>query len=231
MFDNFFERLYRQYITNDGLALTLNGLLVTLQLALVGLIIGIALGVIFGIMKVMPRNTIFGKVCYTIASGYVTVIRGIPLAVQLLLGYFGILGPLGIDPLPVGMLIMGINSSAYVAEIIRSGIQAVDIGQTEAGRSLGLSYGATMRKIILPQAVKNILPALGNEFVVLIKETSIVGFITITDLTRATGAIVSRSYDVFVPYIVLAVAYLVLVMLATGLVNLLERRMRRSDSR
>lgn len=231
MLDNFFERLYIEFIKGDGAAMLLNGLGGTLSLALAALVIGVFLGTVFAVMKVLPGATIFGKACNAAAGVYITVVRGIPLVVLLLLGYYGIFGPMGWGALPVGILIFGINSSAYVAEIIRSGIQAVDIGQTEAGRSLGLPYSATMTKIILPQAVKNILPALGNEFIVLIKETSVAGFITIYELTRAGRAIVSSYYDVFVPYLVLAAVYLLLVMIATFIVNSLERWMRRSDYR
>ena len=129
----------------------------------------------------------------------------------------------------MAILVFGLNSGAYVAEIIRSGIQAVDKGQMEAGRSLGLSYGVTMKKIILPQAVKNILPALGNEFIALIKETSVAGFITVFDLTRAARSIVSKTYDPLVPYLVLALMYLVLVLIATVLVHQLERVLHKSD--
>jgi His/Glu/Gln/Arg/opine family amino acid ABC transporter permease subunit len=208
-----------------------DGLGVTLLLAVSALILGIALGTVFAVMRVIPSDTVAGRIFNAIAGLYVTVIRGIPLVVLLLLIYFGIFGPMGWDALPVGILVFGMNSGAYVAEIMRSGIQAVDRGQMEAGRSLGLPYRAAMIKIILPQAVKNILPALGNEFIVLIKETSVAGFITVSELTREGRSIVSSSYDAFVPYLVLAAVYLVLVLLATALVNSLERWLRRSDNR
>lgn len=231
MFDNFFERVYTQFIAGNGIDMMITGLGSTLLLALSALVLGIVLGTVFAVMKVVPANTLPGKILNGIATVYVTVIRGIPLVVLLLLGYFGIFGPRGWDAMPVGIMIFGINSSAYVAEIMRSGIQAVDKGQMEAGRSLGLPYRAAMVKIVLPQAVKNILPALGNEFIVLIKETSVAGFISIFDLTRAGRAIVSNNYDAFVPYLVLAMVYLVLVLIATGLVHLLERWLARSDNR
>ncbi|MDL2287113.1 amino acid ABC transporter permease [Eubacteriales bacterium OttesenSCG-928-G02] len=231
MFNNFFQRLYDQFIAGDGFSRLLEGLKNTMLIALFGLIIGVVLGVLLAIMRVIPGNTVFGKICNTVSKIYITVIRGIPLVVLLLLGYYGIFGPMGASALVVGIAIFGINSGAYVAEIVRSGIQAVDKGQMEAGRSLGLSYSTTMLKIILPQAVKNILPALGNEFIVLIKETSVAGFITVFDLTRAGREIVSKTYDAFVPYIVLAAVYLVLVLAATYLVGLLERRLSKSDNR
>lgn len=231
MFDQFFERVYDQFIAGDGLEMLKTGLGGTLLLALSALVLGIVLGTVFAVMKVIPGRTVVGKICNTIATVYITVIRGIPLVVLLLLGYFGIFGPRGWNEMPVGILIFGINSSAYVAEIMRSGIQAVDKGQMEAGRSLGLPYRASMVKIVLPQAIKNILPALGNEFIVLIKETSVAGFISIFELTRAGRAIVSKHYDAFVPYLVLALIYLVLVLIATGLVHLLERWLAKSDNR
>lgn len=231
MFDHFFQRVSDQFIAGGGFKMLLNGLGGTLLLALAGLVIGVLLGTVFAVMRVIPPNTLMGKLCNAVGAVYVTVIRGIPLVVLLLLGYYGIFGPMGWNPMPVGIMLFGINSSAYVAEIMRSGIQAVDRGQLEAGRSLGLPYRAAMVKIILPQAVKNILPALGNEFVVLIKETSVAGFITIFELTRAGRAIVSNNFDAFVPYLVLAAVYLVLVLLATALVNSLERWLRKSDNR
>lgn len=231
MFDNFFQRIYDQFIAGNGFDQLLSGLKNTLLIALLGLIIGVFLGIVFAIMRVIPRTNFFGKLCNFISIIYITIIRGIPLVVLLLLGYYGIFGPMGANALAVGIIIFGINSSAYVAEIVRSGIQAVDKGQMEAGRSLGLSYRASMLKIVLPQAIKNILPALGNEFIVLIKETSVAGFITVFDLTRAGRAIVSQTYDAFVPYIVLAMVYLVLVLIATYLVGLLERRLGKSDNR
>ncbi len=231
MFDNFFERIVRQYIDGGGFQLLLDGLGNTLIMAVAGFAIGVVLGTLLAVFKVVGRNNIFTRLLSGFASVYITVFRAIPLVVLLLLGYYGIFGPMQIAPLPVGIVIMGINSSAYVAEIVRSGIQAVDKGQMEAGRSLGLSYIATMSRIILPQAIKNILPALGNELVTIIKETAVAGFITVFDMTKATRDIVSKYYDAFVPYLMLALAYLVVVLVATFLVNRFERRLRRSDSR
>ena len=229
MFDNFFERFYRLFIAEKGYSLMLDGLGFTAIIAAGGLVIGILLGTLAAIVKVMPRHRLPAKILNAVATVYITVIRGTPVMVQLLLMYYGIMAPLRIDATIVAILVFGMNSGAYVAEIIRGGILAVDKGQMEAGRSLGLSYGVTMSKIVLPQAIKNILPALGNEFIVLIKETSVVGFITVFDLTRAARAIVGAKYDAFVPYLTLAAVYLVIVMIATFFINRLERWLRRSD--
>ena len=229
MFDNFGQRVIDTFITEGGYKLMLRGLGNTMLIALAALVIGIVLGVLLSIMKVTPVRGPISRILHVIADIYITVIRGTPVVVQLLLMYFGVLAPMGVPALVIAILVFGVNSSAYVAEIIRGGIMAVDKGQMEAGRSLGLSYGTTMQQIILPQAIKNILPALGNEFIVLIKETSVAGFITVFDLTRAAQSLVTKSYDVFVPYLVLAAVYLVLVMIATFFVNLLERWMRRGD--
>ena len=229
MFQRFFERFVDIFITDGGFKTMIDGLQNTILIALVALVIGIVIGTLFAVIKVIPKKGVISRTLHVIADVYITVIRGTPVMVQLLLMYFGILSNYGLSALVVAMIVFGLNSSAYVAEIIRSGIQAVDKGQMEAGRSLGLSYRTTMWKIILPQAIKNILPALGNEFIVLIKETSVAGFITVFDLTRAARAIVADTYDTFVPYLTLAAMYLVLVMIATFFVNLLERRMRKSD--
>ena len=233
MFDNFFERLYDQIVVQEYYKLLLDGLWVTIQVSLAALVLGIIIGTLLAVIKVVPKKSIFGRLAEWIANIYITVIRGIPMVVLLFLLYFVLFARLleFMEAIWVAILAMGINSGAYVAEIIRSGILAVDHGQMEAGRSLGLTYRTTMWKIVLPQAIKNILPALGNEFITLIKDTSVVGFITVFDLTRAARAIVANTYDVAIAYIVLAAVYLILVLGATALVNLLERRLRRSDRR
>ena len=211
------------------------GLIATLEVSCVALFIGIIIGTIAALMKIAkgrtPAAKIMCKAANITAGAYITLFRGTPVVVQLLLSYFGIMGPMGANPLYVAFVTLGLNSGAYVAEIIRSGIMSVDRGQMEAGRSLGLSYTVTMFHIIIPQAVKNILPALGNELIALIKETSVVGFIAVFDLTRAARSIISTTYDAFVPYLVLAFAYLVIVVIATKCVSILEGRLRRSDYR
>lgn len=233
MFNGFFEKFYDIFVVGKAYNLLLDGLKYTIIIAIVSVIIGIILGTLVAVCKVIPHNNFFTKLLNSIANIYITIIRGTPVMVQLLLAYYGIFAPYfkGSDykALFIAILVFGINSSAYVAEIIRSGILSIDKGQMEAGRSLGFNYSTTMLKIILPQAIKNILPALGNEFIVMIKETSVAGFITVFDLTRAARAIVADYYEAFVPYLVLAAIYLVLVLLATYLLNLLEKRLRKSD--
>lgn len=233
MFDNLLGRFQDQFIAGDGLDLMVEGLLVTVLISAVALVIGIVIGTLMALLKIAkgksPLGKVLSKIGNVIASVYITVFRGTPVVVQLLLAYFGIFGPLGVDPLYVAFWVLGCNSGAYVAEIIRGGIQSIDKGQYEAGRSLGLSYRATMFRIIIPQAIKNILPALGNELIALIKETSVVGFISVFDMTRAARSIISAHYDALVPYLVLAVSYLAIVMVATYLVGRLERRLAKSD--
>ena len=235
MFDNLPTRFYEQFIAGEGLALMKTGLIATLEVSFVALVIGRIIGTIAALMKIAQGKTPTGKfLCKAAnitATIYITLFRGTPVVVQLLLAYFGIMGPLGVNPLYVAFAALGLNSGAYVAEIIRSGIMSVDRGQMEAGRSLGLSYGVTMFYIVIPQAIKNILPALGNELIALIKETSVVGFIAVFDMTRAARSIISTTYDAFVPYLVLALAYLTIVIIATKGVSMLEGRLRRSDYR
>lgn len=229
----FFEKVYDIYITGGAYRSMLEGLKFSLVIALLSVVIGVVLGALVAIGKVIPRNTLFGRITNAVSTVYITIIRGTPVMVQLLLAYYGIFNRSfkgnPYKALIIAVLVFGINSSAYVAEIIRGGILSIDKGQMEAGRSLGLNYRTTMGTIILPQAIKNILPALGNEFIVLLKETSVAGFITVFDLTRATRAIVADHYTAFVPYLVLAAVYLVLVLFATFLLNLLEKRLRKSD--
>ena len=171
---------------------------------------------------VRRASNIFAKV-------YLTIIRGTPVVVQLLIIYFVIFGSVNIEKVVVAVLAFGLNSAAYVAEIFRSGIMSIDIGQTEAGRSLGFNYWQTMWYIILPQAFKNVLPTLGNEFIVLLKETSVSGYIALQDLTKGGDIIRSRTYDAFFPLIAVAIIYLVMVMIFTKLVSMLERRLQQSE--
>ena len=160
---------------------------------------------------------------------YLTVVRGTPVVVQLLIIYFVIFGSVNVDKVLVAILAFGINSGAYVAEIIRGGLIAVDKGQMEAGRSLGLSYGQTMRSIIIPQGFKNVLPALGNEFIVLLKETSVSGYIALQDLTKGGDIIRSQTYDAFFPLIAVAIIYLVVVVFLSWLLGRLEKRLKRNE--
>lgn len=221
--------IYQVFIEADRYKMFLDGLKVTIGVSIAAVLLGILLGMVLALMKMTEvrkgKKTIFSVV----ANIYIDIIRGTPTVVQLLIIYFLVFQTqMG---MVAGIVTFGVNSSAYVAEIIRAGIMAVDKGQMEAGRSLGLSYTETMRYIILPQAVKNILPALGNEFIVLIKETAILGYVAIQDLTKASDFIVSRTYIMFVPLIGCALIYYVLVKILTIGLNAFERRLRQSDIR
>ncbi len=207
-----------------------DGLAVTLEITFFAVIIGIILGFVVAIIRSTYDKTGKLKILNFICNVYLTVIRGTPVVVQLMIIYFIIFGSSrDISKVLVGITAFGINSGAYVAEIVRSGIMSVDNGQFEAGRSLGFSYIQTMRYIILPQAFKNVLPALGNEFIVLLKETSVSGYIATQDLTKAADIIKSRSYDVYTPLLTVAAIYLILVMTFSKLLEIMERRLRSSE--
>ena len=212
--------------------LLIDGLINTIKVAVLGLVIGVIIGTVIAIVKVSPKYKLINRILDKICTLYVALFRGTPMVVQLLLAYYVFLPTIGVknvDSLAVGIVVFGLNSGAYVSEIMRGGINSVDKGQMEAGRALGLSYGTTMLEIIIPQAVKNILPTLGNEFITLIKETSVLSFITVYDLYTALSTIGSKNYEKMVPYLVMAVIYIVLVLLITLCVKLLERRFARSD--
>ena len=221
----------KQFITKGAYKMVLEGLLATALIAIFGLVIGIFWGTIVALVKVTPKYSIFARILDVIVSTYVGFFRGTPMVVQLLLGYYVLLPALGIamDAMVVAIIIFGLNSGAYVSEIMRSGIQSVDHGQLEAGRAVGLPYWTAMLKIVIPQSIKNILPTLGNEFIVLIKETSIVSFITVTDVTKAFRQIGDANYEYVVPYLILALVYLVLVMLIALGIKLMERRFKRNE--
>ena len=222
---------YKAFITNEGYIDVLIGLRNTIIIAVAGLVLGIIIGTLIAIVKVIPKeNNIPLKILDKVGSVYVAFFRGTPIVVQLLIVYFLVM-PAGVSGIIVGILVFGMNSGAYVSEIMRAGILSVDKGQTESGRSLGLNYRQTMIKIVLPQAFKNILPTLGNEFISLIKETSVLTFIAVVDLTKAFNSIASSNYEYTIPYLTLAAIYLVLVLGIAYLVKILERRMRRSDKR
>lgn len=208
-----------------------SGLGKTLIITILAALLGVVIGLILAMIRVLAHN---GRRIFFLtrfADIYVTVIRGTPVLVQLLIIYFVIFASVNIEKTLVAALAFGINSGAYVAEIVRAGVLAVDQGQMEAGRSLGLTYGITMRKIILPQAVKNVLPAMFNELITLLKETSVAGYIAVIDLTRAGDLIRSRTFDAVLPLLAVALIYLLIVMGLTVLMNMLERRLRRSDNR
>lgn len=227
------EIFCEQMFEREGYKTVLKGLSNTVIIAVLGLLIGMAIGCLLATCKIIPKTSILTKVLSGFADVYIAIFRGTPMLVQLLLIHYVIFPVVGIS-IPVlaeAVLAFGFNSGAYVSEIMRGGILSVDIGQTEAGRALGLNYRQTMIRIVLPQAIKNVVPTLGNEFIALLKETSVVGFITVVDLTKAFQNIANSTYEFIVPYIALALIYLVLVLGVTGIVKLVERRMRASDRR
>ena len=225
-----YERFIAAFITGERWKLYLSGLGITLEVAFFAGILGILIGTLMALMKLSTTEDGRPSILNYIASVYVDVIRGTPSVLQLLIMWFIIMASSN-NGILVASLSFGINSGAYVSEIVRAGILAVDKGQMEAGRSLGLSKATTMRYIILPQAIKNIIPPLGNEFITLIKETAIVGYVSLTDLTRVANQIASRTYDAFMPLIGAAVIYFVIIKLLSIFLEKLERRMRRSDNR
>ena len=223
------DKFYGNFIEKNRWEYILDGLGVTLQVTFFAVIIGIVIGFLIAIIRSTYDKTGKLKILNFICKIYLTVIRGTPVVVQLLIIYFVIFGSSDISKVLVAIMAFGFNSGAYVAEIFRSGIMSIDNGQFEAGRSLGFNYVQTMIHIIMPQAFKNVLPALGNEFIVLLKETSVSGYIALQDLTKGGDIIRSRTYDAFMPLIAVALIYLVMVMIFTKLVNMLERRLRNSD--
>lgn len=232
------DRLYTNFIAEDRYMYLLKGLLMTLRITFLAVILGIVLGVVAAIVRSTHDKTIqdrrpgFGKALLVVLNAlvklYLTVIRGTPVVVQLMITYYIIFAS-STNQMLVAVLAFGINSGAYVAEIIRSGIMSIDNGQFEAGRSLGFNYLQTMIHIIIPQAFKNVLPALANEFIVLIKETSVSGYVGIQDLTRGGDVIRSRTFDAFPPLLAVAGVYLIIVIFFSKMVSILERRLRNSE--
>ena len=218
---NFIDDNRWRYITD--------GLKITLLVTVFAVLIGVVLGFLIAIVRTTHDKTGKLKILNAICKVYLTVIRGTPVVVQLMIIYFIIFGSVDISKVVVAIVAFGINSGAYVAEIFRSGIMSIDNGQFEAGRSLGFNYAQTMMYIVMPQAFKNVLPTLCNEFISLLKETSVSGYIALQDLTKGGDIIRSRTYDTFMPLIAVALIYLAMVMIFTKLVSLLERRLRNSD--
>ena len=223
------QDLYLNFIKEDRYLWLLDGLKTTLLITFFAAILGIILGFIVAIIRSTHDKSGHFKILNAVCRVYLTVIRGTPTMIQLLIMNFVIFGSVSLDKVIVGSLAFGINSGAYVAEIVRSGIMSIDPGQTEAGWSLGLNFTQTMKLIIMPQAFKNVLPALVNEFIVLLKETSIIGYIGMMDLTKGAMLIQSRTYNAFLPLIAAALIYLALVMFLTFLMNKIERRLRTSE--
>ena len=213
------DKFIEIFIDQNGYVKVVQGLQNTVLIAIVGLVIGILIGTVIATARVLPKYKVLPRVLNGICSVYVAMFRGTPMVVQLLVFYYVLLP------------IIGWNSGAYISEIMRSGIQSVDAGQMEAGRAVGLSFGASMMKIVIPQAVKNILPTLGNEFIALIKETSVVSFVGAADLYVVFNYIGTNSYEFMVPYLVMALIYIALILVVTLLVKLLERSLKKSDRR
>lgn len=224
---------YDKFITQAGYKLTIEGLANTAMIAVFGLLLGFILGSLIAVIKLTPSKNPLIMVLKKVCDGYVAIFRGTPIVVQLLLLHFAVFPAMGLiigDVAEAGV-IFGLNSSAYISEIMRGGINSVDKGQMEAGRSLGFGYSQTMLRIVIPQAFKNILPTLGNEFISLIKETSVLSLIAVTDLTKSFKAIAESTYEYFIPYIMLAISYFAIVYIISLLVKFLERRLAKSDRR
>ena len=227
--DNFITLMFEK----NGYVTVLEGLENTLLIAISGLLIGLIIGTLIAVVRVLPKYNVVPRVLNAICTFYVSMFRGTPMVVQLLVFYYVLFPLMGwqITGLQVSVLVFGLNSGAYISEIMRSGIQSVDPGQMEAGRAVGLSFGTTMIKIVIPQAVKNILPTLGNEFISLIKETSVVSFVGAADLYRAFNLMGTNSYEFMIPYLAMAVIYIVLVLLISLLIKWMERSLKKSDRR
>ena len=221
------------FIDANGYLKVLEGLQNTVKIAVIGLVIGIVIGTLIATVSVIPKYKTLPKVLNGFCSFYVGFFRGTPMVVQLLLFYFVALPLMGINlpSVSVAIVVFGLNSGAYISEIMRSGIQSVDFGQMEGGRSVGLSFSTTMMKIVIPQAVKNILPTLGDVFITLIKETSVVSFVGASDLYVAFNYIGTNSYEFMVPYLAMAIIYIVIVCLISLLIKIMERSLKKSDRR
>lgn len=224
------DSLYKTLIVDDRYKYILSGLTTTVIIAFFAVIIGIIIGTLVSLIRNNYEVNKKGKILNKICEIYVNVIRGTPVILQLMIIYYLIFKSVNINITLVGIIAFGINSGAYVSEIIRSGINSIDKGQLEAGLSLGLNYHKTMKLIILPQAIKNILPALGNEFITLLKETSVGAYIGILELTKASDIISSRTYDYFFPLIIVAIIYLIMTLGLSKLVNLMERRLKNAKN-
>ncbi|MBQ8123542.1 MAG: amino acid ABC transporter permease [Ruminococcus sp.] len=226
---SFLDKLHDTFIVDDRWKYLANGLKTTLIITVFAVMIGMVLGFLIAIIRSTHDKTGKLKFLNLLAQQYLTVIRGTPVMVQLLIIYYVIFASVAIDKIVVGILAFGLNSAAYVAEIFRSGIMSIDNGQFEAGASLGLNYRKTMMYIIMPQAFKNVLPALANECIGLFKETSVAGYIALNDLTKGGDIIRSLTYEAFLPLIAVALIYLIIVLILSSLVSALERRLAKSD--
>lgn len=232
-FDLKVKKFIEIFIEQNGYVKVLEGLQNTILIAVTGLIIGILIGTLIATIRVIPKYKLLPKILNGFCSFYVGLFRGTPIVVQLLVFYYVLFPLMGmrITSVQVSILVFGLNSGAYISETMRSGIMSVDSGQMEAGRAVGLSFGTTMMKIVIPQAVKNILPTLGNEFIALIKETSVVSLVGAADLYNAFNYIGSNSYEFMVPYLVMAMIYIVMVLIISAGIKIMERSLRKSDRR
>lgn len=219
------------FIVNNGYRKVLTGLQNTVYIAVLGLVLGLLIGTLIAVVKVLPRYKKLVRYAQTVCNVYVAFFRGTPIVVQLLLGYYILLPLVGVQMSQVNscVLIFGLNSGAYISEIMRGGINSVDPGQLEAARAVGMPFSVSMLKIVVPQAVKNILPTLGNEFIALIKETAVVGYVGAMDITKAFQDQGSNSYEYMIPYLVMALIYIVLVAIIAFFIKLMERRLAKSE--
>lgn len=229
MFQSFADEFYRNFIFEQRWRYLSNGLLLTLEITFFAVLLGVLLGFSVALVREAHRSTGKFRLLSTIGGIYLTVIRGTPVVVQLILIYFGVFASVRIPPILVAIVAFGINSGAYQAEIFRSGIEAVPRGQFEAGRSLGFSYWQTMWRIVMPQAMKNVIPTLANEFIVLLKETSVAGYVALADLTKGGDIIRSRTYSPYLPMLAVALIYLCLVMIFSAGVKYLERSLKTGE--
>ena len=227
------QRFLKVFIDGGGYKELGQGFRNTMMIAVIGLLIGIVIGTFIASLRVLPKYKTLPRVLDKICGFYVALFRGTPMVVQLLVFYYVMLPLMGVnlDSIYVATVVFGLNSGAYVSEIMRGGILSVDPGQTEGGRSVGLSYATTMLKIVIPQAIKNILPTLGNEFITLVKETSIVSFVGAMDLYKVFNDIGTNTYEFMVPYLVMAIIYIMIISIISLGVKLMERSLRKSDKR
>ena len=229
MWQKFSESFALNFIKDERWRYLTNGLGVTLKITFFAVLLGLVIGCLVSMIRSTHENTGKLKLLNAVCGLYLTVIRGTPVVVQLLLIYFGIFGSVRIDKTFVAVIAFGINSGAYQAEIFRSGIPSIPRGQFEAGRSLGFNYRQTMTNIIMPQALKNVIPTLANEFIVLLKETSVAGYIALEDLTKGGDIIRSRTFAAYMPMLAVALIYLVMVLIFSRGVEYLEGRLKKSE--
>lgn len=229
MWQKFTEGIVLNFIKDNRWRYLTNGLGVTLKITFFAVLLGLVIGFVVSMVRSAHENTGKLRLLNAICGLYLTVIRGTPVVVQLLLIYFGVFSSVRVDKTFVAVIAFGINSGAYQAEIFRSGIQSIPRGQFEAGRSLGFNYVQTMTNIIMPQAFRNVIPTLANEFIVLLKETSVAGYIALEDLTKGGDIIRSRTYAAFMPMLAVAVIYLTMVLFFSQGVKYLERRLKKSE--